>query len=76
MKNERSLLTAAEIASRWNCHRATAARILSSYGHDGIKFGAGKQSMRRFLPTEVERIEKLFHFDEGDGNSGPSAQRL
>ena len=49
---------------------------MKRFGHDGIKFGTGKQSMRRFLASEVDRVEKLLRFGGGDGNTGPSAERL
>ncbi len=51
-------LAAAQIGERWGCHPGTAARILKRFGHAGVKFGASKQSARRWRETDVEQVEK------------------
>ncbi|MEI7821371.1 MAG: hypothetical protein WCK55_10665 [Verrucomicrobiota bacterium] len=53
------LLKASAIANRWDCHPSSVIRVMRRYGVSGIKFGATKQSARRFSLKDVETVEKL-----------------
>ena len=53
-------LTAAEIARRWGYRSPSSVlRTMIRFGISGAKFGAAKQSARRFSAADVERVEKL-----------------
>lgn len=53
------MISAKQVAERWNCHPSTAVRILERFGHAGMKSGHQKNSLRRFDASEVMRIEML-----------------
>jgi len=55
----KTLLTAAQIGTRWSYHRTTAVRIMQKFGYAGVKKGSSKQSSRRFFEKDVVRVESL-----------------
>jgi len=47
-----------DLATRWDCHRTTAVRIMHRYGHAGCKFGTARTSSLRFTLSSVLDVEK------------------
>ncbi len=50
--------TAAEIANRWNVHRATVPRVMAGFCFARLKFGCSKQSSRRYAYKDVLAVKR------------------
>jgi len=50
----RHLVSARNLATRWQCHPATVSRILERAGVHAYYLGSGKNGMKRYRLDEVE----------------------